>query len=140
MKKYAAASVICLLLCLTGCDNNQPADKVAKAKKNDDLVFIADKNNSLGYYKSSLIKVNENLNVWLHMPKADRDSKEEMARLSEILVEISCNMHQIKILKTTDFEGKVISDASDEKWDTPSPASFFYSVIINICEEYKKAN
>lgn len=137
MNKYAITSLICIVLLITGCNKKQAVETKTSENKSDDIIYVSDKDVSFGYYKSSIIKVNGNLNVWLHMPKADKESKKEIERMSEILAEISCNLRQIKLLKATDFNGKEISLASNEKWDTPSPASDFYQVILKVCEEAK---
>ncbi len=137
MNKYIAMSIVCFLFAITGCKKIQTSEKEAPIKKSEDLVFIGEDNETLGYYKSSIIRANDNLRVWLHMPKADKESKKDIERLSELLAEISCNLHQIKIVKATDLQGKELPLSGDWKWDTPSPKSVFYRVIIEVCSEAK---
>ncbi len=137
MNKYAITSCLCLMFTLSGCDKKQVVEKNNVKGKKADIVFINEENESLGYYKSSIIEVDGNINVWLHMPKADKDSKEEIGRVSEILAEISCKLRQIRLMKASDISGKDLTLVGDKKWDSPSPTSTFYSVIIKVCEEVK---
>ncbi len=100
-----------------------------------DLVFVTDNAISFGYYKSSIVKVNRNIRVWLNMPKSNIESKIDIERISEILVEISCPLQEVKIIKTADVLGKTISEASDDKWEIPSPTQEMFKVILSVCKE-----
>lgn len=122
---------------LVACNKQQSTEEKTTDKKVEDLIFVSDKDNSFGYYKSSIVKVNNNLHVWLHMPKANQSSTKEIERLSKLLIEISCDTHELKLLKATDTLGKELSLTSNEKWDNPSPASDFYQVIIKVCDSIK---
>lgn len=137
MKKYVITSCLCLMVTLSGCEKKQVAEKNNVKEKKDDIVFINEDNKSIGYYKSSIIEVDGNINVWLHMPNADKDSKKEIERVSEILAEISCKLRQIRLMKASDITGKDLTKGGDKKWDNPSPTSVFYHVIIKVCDEVK---
>jgi hypothetical protein len=137
MDKRLLTLILTTSITLVACNKQQNTEEKSVDKKTEDIIYISDKDVSFGYYKSSIIKVNNNLNVWLHIPKANQSSKKEIERMSEVLLEISCEKHQLRMLKITDTIGNEIAFAGDEKWKTPSPASEYYKVIIKVCNDSK---
>ena len=137
MKKSIFAATLLFTIFLMGCTKSQePNNGVQKAneKNLDDLIFVSQENIDYGFYKSTIVNVGETKQVWLHIPEASKDSKVDLERASEILAEVSCKLRQIKFLKITDVEGKTILESGNEKWDSPSPVTTLYKIILKVCE------
>ena len=130
-----------LVFILYGCNKADISQKEIYPDRNgSDLIPVTKDQNSFGYYKSSIIKVNGNTQVWLHMPGASQSSKNDIERVSDFLTEISCELHSIRIIKSADIQGNTIifKDDKVQDWSTPSPADDFYKVIISVCNENSK--
>jgi hypothetical protein len=140
MKKILFVVTLIFTFSFVGCNKSQESieAKTKELKKSsDDLVFINDKSIDYGFYKSTVVNIGETKQVWLHIPEASKDSKVDLERASEILAEVSCKLRQIKFLKITDVEGKTILESGNEKWDSPSPVTTLYKIILKVCEEVK---
>jgi hypothetical protein len=140
MKKILFVVTLIFTFSFVGCNKSQESIEVKTKelkKSSDDLVFINDKSIDYGFYKSTVVNIGETKQVWLHIPEASKDSKVDLERASEILAEVSCKLRQIKFLKITDVEGKTILESGNEKWDSPSPVTTLYKIILKVCEEVK---
>jgi hypothetical protein len=121
---------------LTGCNKQIESIKKDLIDRNtNDLVMVGDKKINIGYYKSSILKIDDVVQVWLHLPGADKNSKNELGKMSDFLVEISCKSHKLRIMKFTDTEGNKLLNQVEDEWNSPSPADDFYQVILKVCEE-----
>jgi hypothetical protein len=140
MKKNIVIATLLFTFLILGCNKSQQSSQTTNKdfKKNSgDLVFVNDKSIDYGFYNSTVVDIGETKQVWLHIPEASKDSKVDLERASEILAEISCKLRQIKFLKITDVEGKKILESGNEKWDSPSPVTTLYKIILKVCEVAK---
>jgi hypothetical protein len=125
--------LICLLL--VACSKQQNINE-KKDSFGEDLVFVGESKNPLGYYKSSVIKNGNTITAWIHIPKSeknDKDSSKENA--SELQFEINCESRKLKLLNAADEKGKDIEFEDDGKWDSPSPKSRLYPIIFDLCSK-----
>ena len=140
MKKIIFVITLLFTCSFFGCNKSQESveAKTKEFKKNsDDLVFVSEKIIDYGFYKSTVVNIGETKQVWLHIPEASKDSMVNLERASEILAEVSCKLRQIKFLKITDVDGKTILESGNEKWDSPSPVTTLYKIILKVCEAAK---
>ena len=123
------------LISLTSCSK---IDEVKNSfKKESDLVSVNGKETSisLSIYKSSVtVLENGNVRAWVKVPKPDNNSEIPIERLADLLVEISCNKKEMRMITATDIDGKKIEQPTDDAWGIPPPASYFYNVVIKVCE------
>jgi hypothetical protein len=127
---------ILFFISLAGCTKGDVAEQKDNAKsKLNDLIFASEKDNSLGYYKSSLIKNDGKISVWVHLPNSNIDSKKDIEKVSDLQIEIVCGTREYRLLNAADEKGKRIDFVDDEKWDSPSPKNRFYTIILKVCSE-----
>ena len=120
---------------LTSCSK---IDEVKNKFINEsDLVSVIGKESSisLSIYKSSLTTLeNGNVRAWIKVPKPDNNSEKPIERVADLLVEVSCNKKEMRLITATDINVIKIEQPTDDVWDIPSPASYFYNIVMKVCE------
>ena len=137
-KKFLIAITTFLaVLLVTSCSKKQ--DEIELKLTKTDLIKVENKEDAIGFYKSSLTKLeNGNFHVWVNFPGAEVESPSLMAKVADLLVEISCKTREIKIIKTTDLKGSKLEVVKGE-WENPPPTQTdFYNLITLVCEVSKK--
>lgn len=136
-KKYLIViSTFFVAILVTSCsEKNEIELKLSKA----DLIKVEKQEDAIGFYKSSLTKLeNGNIHVWVNFPGAEAESQSLMAKVADLLVEISCKTREIKIVKATDLKGSKLEVVKSE-WENPPPTQTdFYNLITLVCEVSKK--
>ena len=126
-----------LVLILFGCNKQHEISQTFENKTTtDDLIQLTNTEAGLGYYKSSIV-VMENIGIyqaWIHIPVAINKSLNSIDKSTEMLIEIDCFKREIRKIKTTDSSGNVILALQDDKWDKPPPTTDSYKLIIAICK------
>jgi hypothetical protein len=119
---------------LAGCqkfENNEDKQSSINVTRLDNT------ENSFGIYESSITQVNDtNKQAWVNMPKPNLASNVPIERLSELLVEVNCKHRSLKVLKSTDINGKDLELATSQ-WDIPSPKDAFYPIVQYLCSNTK---